>query len=1027
MKTLLGIVLLLLSASASSGAFDNSITSSRSHSMWDHASGFPGGHVYSMTQTADGYLWFGTGNGLVRYDGLRFEFIPRGNSNDLSNGLIPRVLTDASGQLWAADDFTHLFHYEAGLLKGPVPDNGRHEYAVSVTNKTFDGWLLFVSELQGVVEYKQGERRVLLEPRAVPGPPTAVAQTGDGTIWIGTAEKGLFQFTPEKGEASLLQVPSLKNKRINCLLPLANATLLVGTNQGLFISHGDNSFSEVSLTLGHDEILALASGLKGRIWIGMERQVFKADPKDIHAKDRIRSLEQLTVNGNSTVTALFEDRDGNLWIGEPEAIERYQDSAFIAYRSSEGSSEGPGSEGLPCSNCGAIYVDSDQSVWFAPPDGGLFRISQGRVQSIEIAGLKNDIVYSIAGAARDVWLARRSGGLTRLSVVGNAVRPSPHRQQSESIFIHDAVYSLYREPNGTVWAGTLHQGVSRLRNGTWRTFTTKDGLPSDRISVIAGNESGHIFVGTPNGLAELRNDRWTSYNTHDGLPPGAIESLFLDGNDTLWIGTSRGIAFLRSGAVHVPLGAPTALYGDILGIAEKNGWLWIATSDHILRVRSSALLKQAYAEGDYREFGVTDGLPSVEGVSRSPSVELDGRGNIWFSLKQGISLLPASAFADPAFPVTVRIEGMLVDGKYVATGNHIRISSGRHRLTFQYAGINVSNPERVRYHYRLADVDSSWSEPTSLREVDFTNIAPGRFEFRVAASNSDGVWNSNEAAIAFEVEPSIFQTRWFQVASVGMLALLALAAYQLRVQQLHRQFNIGLEARVNERTRIARDLHDTLLQTLHGLMFQFQAVRNLLPGRPDEAMRSLDDAIDEAESALAESRNAIQGLRSEAIAQENLAELLKITMQELTASADGKTPIFDLIEEGERRSLSTAGKNEICRIAIEIVRNAFQHSNATRIEAEVRYDNRMLRLRIRDDGRGIDPKVLKEGGRPGHWGLQGIRERAERIGSQLDFWSESGAGTEVQLTVPAAIAYAGSREGIVARLLRRMKNNAERS
>jgi signal transduction histidine kinase len=368
---------------------------------------------------------------------------------------------------------------------------------------------------------------------------------------------------------------------------------------------------------------------------------------------------------------------------------------------------------------------------------------------------------------------------------------------------------------------------------------------------------------------------------------------------------------------------------------------------------------------------------------------------------------------------------MLVDGKNVATGDHVRIPSGRHRLTFQYAGINVSNPEGVRYRYRLADVDSPWSEPTPLREVDFTNIAPGRFEFQVAARNSDGVWNSHGSAIAFEVEPSILQTRWFQAASLGMLALLALGVYRLRVQQLHRQFNIGLEARVNERTRIARELHDTLLQTLHGLMFQFQAVRNLLPRRPEEATRSLDDAIDETEKALAESRDAIQGLRSGAIAQANLVELLKIAMQELTASADGKAPIFDLIEEGERRSLSAAAKDEICRVALEILRNAFRHSNATRIEAEIRHDNQMLRLRIRDNGRGIDPKVLKEGGRPGHWGLRGIRERAERIGSQVDFWSEAGAGTEVQLTVPAAVAYAASRDGMVARLLRRMKTGAE--
>jgi ligand-binding sensor domain-containing protein/signal transduction histidine kinase len=997
MKTLLGIVLLVLSASAAS-AVDNSIAASRSHSIWDRASGFPGGHVYSMTQTADGYLWFGTGNGLLRYDGLSFEFIRKANSNDLSFGLIPGVLTDASGQLWAADDFTHLFRYEAGLLKGPVPDNGRHDYAVNSVNKTFDGWLLFVSELQGVVEYRNGERGVLLEPRAVPGPPTAVAQTADGTIWIGTAEKGLFQFRPDKGEASLLQVPSLKNKRINCLLPLANTTLLVGTQQGLFISHGDNSFSEVSPTLGHDEILALGSGLKGRIWIGTEGRVFKADLKDIDAEGRIRSLEQLMVDGKRAVTALFEDRDGNLWIGEPEAIERYQDGAFITYRSSEG---------LPCTDCGAIYVDSDRRVWFAPPDGGLFRISQGRVQSIEIAGLKNDIVYSIAGAAGDVWVARRNGGLTRLTVEDTSGRVSTYRQQGESI--KDAVYCVYREPDGTVWAGTLYQGLSRLRNGTRHTFTTKDGLPSDKISVITGNESGLIFVGTPNGLAEFKNDRWTSYNTHDGLPPGAIESLFLDGSDTLWIGTSRGIAFLRSGVVHVPLGAPTALYGDILGIAEKNGWLWIATSDHILRVRCSALLKQAYAEGDYREFAVTDGLPSVEGVKRSPSVELDNRGNIWFSLKQGISLLSASAFADPAFPVTTRIEGMLVDGKYVGTGDHIRISSGRHRLTFQYAGINVSNPEGVRYHYRLADADSSWSEQTLLREVDFTNIAPGRFEFQVAASNSDGVWNSNGAAIAFEVEPSILQTRWFQAASVGILALLALGVYQLRVQQLHRQFNIGLEARVNERTRIARDLHDTLLQSLQGLMLHFQTGIDLLPGRPVEARKTLEIAVDRADQAINEGRDAVQGLRASAVETNDLVSAVRILGEELgTADTNQNSVVFEAQVEGAPRNLHPILRDEVYRIAAEALRNAFQHAHAQRIEVEILYGERWLRLRVRDDGKGIDPKFLSADGRAKHYGLHGMRERAQLVGGKLAVWSKLDSGTEVDLSIPASTAYATS-------------------
>jgi len=321
--------------------------------------------------------------------------------------------------------------------------------------------------------------------------------------------------------------------------------------------------------------------------------------------------------------------------------------------------------------------------------------------------------------------------------------------------------------------------------------------------------------------------------------------------------------------------------------------------------------------------------------------------------------------------------------------------------------VDVSNPEGIKYHYRLNDVDAGWSEPTPLREIDFTNLLPGRYQFQVAASNPDGVWSPREAAIAFEVEPSMLQTRWVQLAIVGVVAIVALAIYQLRVQQLHRQFNIGFDARVNERTRIARDLHDTLLQTLHGLMFQFQGVRNLLPGRTDEALKSLDDAINETEKALAESRDAIQGLRSEPIAKGDLAEILMSTSRELAHSTDTnqEPPVFDLVQEGERRNLSPTVKNEVCRIVLEVLRNAYRHARASRIETEVRYGDHTLRIRIRDDGKGIDKNVLKAGGLVGHWGLRGIRERATRIGAQLDFWSETGAGTEVQLTVPASVAY----------------------
>jgi signal transduction histidine kinase len=307
--------------------------------------------------------------------------------------------------------------------------------------------------------------------------------------------------------------------------------------------------------------------------------------------------------------------------------------------------------------------------------------------------------------------------------------------------------------------------------------------------------------------------------------------------------------------------------------------------------------------------------------------------------------------------------------------------------------------------------DARWQDAGTRRQAFYNDLRPGRYHFCVIARNSDGIWNEAGASVNFSVLPAYYQTAWFRVACAVAFLFLLWILYQFRVRQLQRQFVIGLEARVNERTRIARELHDTLLQTFHGLMFQFQAVRNLLPGRVDEAIQSLDDAINETEKALAESRDAIQDLRSEPLEQRDLSDLLKAASKELTntVTADHELPSFDLVEEGERRTLSATANNEVYRIALELLRNAFHHGNATRIEAEIRYDDHLLRIRIRDDGRGIDPKVLKDGGSAGHWGLQGVRERAERIGSRLEFWSEAGVGTEVELMVPASVAYDTSR------------------
>jgi signal transduction histidine kinase len=333
-------------------------------------------------------------------------------------------------------------------------------------------------------------------------------------------------------------------------------------------------------------------------------------------------------------------------------------------------------------------------------------------------------------------------------------------------------------------------------------------------------------------------------------------------------------------------------------------------------------------------------------------------------------------------------------------------------LRIGYAALSLSIPERVRARYKLEGSDKDWQDAGNLRDAFYTNLGPRKYTFRVIACNNDGIWNETGASWNFEIEPAFYQTAWFHGLYVLAGATMIWVVYRFRLRQMTARVNLRYTERLAERTRIARELHDTLLQSFHGLMFRFQAARNMLPRRPEEAIQTLDGAIARAEQAIAEGRDAIQGLRSEPVAHNDLAQLLTAMGQELASSqeANRDSAIFRVTVEGDRQTLSPILQDEVYRIARELLRNAFQHARARQIEAEVRYDARVFRLRVRDDGKGIDPGVLQQGERARHWGLPGIRERAKQIGARLDFWSEVGAGTEVELSIPASVAYGKFRD-----------------
>jgi signal transduction histidine kinase len=330
-------------------------------------------------------------------------------------------------------------------------------------------------------------------------------------------------------------------------------------------------------------------------------------------------------------------------------------------------------------------------------------------------------------------------------------------------------------------------------------------------------------------------------------------------------------------------------------------------------------------------------------------------------------------------------------------------------VEIDYTALSFVAPEKNRFRYKLEGYDRDWQEAGNRREAFYTNLFPRNYRFRVIAANNDGVWNEAGASLDFSVAPAYFQTTWFRLSVVAAVLAVLAGMYRLRLLYLKRQFDIRFEERVNERMRLARDLHDTLLQSFQGVLLKFHAVTFALPDRPAEARKSLESAIEQARAAVTEGRDAVQGLRSSTVVKNDLARAITTFGEGLASDQNGgHAPDFRVEVEGTSRDLAPLVQDEVYRIAGEALRNAFRQAGARRIEVGIHYEKWLLRVRVRDNGKGIDPHVVDAGGRGGHHGLPGMRERADLVGGKLAVWSELNSGTEIELTIPSNIAYAKS-------------------
>jgi signal transduction histidine kinase/ligand-binding sensor domain-containing protein len=1005
--------LLLLCPSAL--ALDPSLDVSQyAHKAWQVREGFTQGYIRSIAQTPDGYIWLGTGFGLFRFDGVRVEhWQPPLNGEQLPSNFIVCLYVARDGTFWIGtrgglvswrDGKLTRYPDLAGLIIGSILEdrNGAvwvgGSYSVASSGKlcAIDGTNVdcYGSDGalgNGVTGLYEDSHDVLWVVgrdgvwRWRPGPPTFyhmpfgtssvqnLGEAGDGTLLIPLPGK-LARFRGGKLETQHPYPAPARN--------VDGVVLLRDRDNGVWI--GTPGAGVVHLHQGRADVFSEADGLSGNL-----------------------------------VTSLFEDREGDVWVATLGGLDRFRNYAVATYAQHEGLGTVPG--------WGSVVAGRDGAIWMGTNDG-LRMWSHGEVT---IYGRADDH----KSQSTTLWLPVRyvaDRGLPDHRPVfvfadnaGRVLVSTPYAfgYMENGGFVPISglpgglVSSVAQDRQGNLWIANQDQGLLRLsKDGTvqqisWASIGHKDGAQS----LATDRSTGGLWLGFDGGgVAFLRDGRIKeTYGRAEELGSGAVSALYIETDDTVWAATEGGLSRIKNGRV-LTLTSKNGLPCDAIRwiTQDENHSFWLHMSCGLVRIGRTEL--DAWAADSRRTvkttvFDSSDGVPNEPISFRAGSQvarSLDGR--MWFQGLGGASVIDPQHLPSDEITPRVHIERITANGKTYDASTGIRVPPRLRDLKIDYTALSFVAPEKVQFRYQLEGQDRNWREVTNDREAQYSNLPPGDYVFRVTAANKSGVWNEAGATLEFSVAPAWFQTDWFYASSVLAGLLIAWTIYRIRMRQVARSLRARFDERLSERTRIARDLHDTLLQSFQASLIQMQRARNHFSRSTEDAIRTLDNAIGSTEQAIVEGRDAIQDLRLTVTPQRDLEHLITVAGRELAKAQDanGTPPVFRVTVEGPHRSLSPILQDEVYRIGREVLRNAFRHSQASHIEAEIRYDKRKLRLRIRDDGKGIDQKIMAEGERAGHWGLPGARERATRIGARLDFWSEAGAGTEVELTVPASMAYA---------------------
>ena len=990
------------------------------HTAWRTRDGFAKGSINAFAQTPDGYLWLGTNSELLRFDGVRSVPWQPPEGQSLPDKHVAVLAGARDGTLWIGT-FRGLVAWNGHqLVRYPSLDG----YSITSILQDHDG-TVWVSAARAVREsFKAGLvcaiRAAGSECQGADGSlgswTGSLYEDSRGTLWVASS-RGVWRWKP--GPPSLCPIVDVTDS-YQSLAEAATGALLVVVNHR--IQRLDNGkFDALPLPAEGNAAQPdqLARDRDGATWIGTRGRGLL----HVHG-GRMDAFTHSDGLSGDTIVRMFEDREGTIWIATTEGIDRFRMSAATTYSALQGLS----------GYIAATQADPDGSIWIstmaglyrwhdgrmsvyrprshdAPSAGRPTPASSGTVDTVEVPGLPelgaatlfrdrrgrlwlgsrttlgvlehgHFTTVSVSGGYVDsiaqdndgsLWIARREAGLQKIS--GDRV---VQQVSWNEIAPRGPAWRLATDPvRGGVWLGFFSGGIAHVVDGrAGESYSASEGLGKGIVNHVRSDPDGSVWVATEGGLSRLKSGRIATLDSKSGLPCDGVDSSAVGDDGSAWVYMQCGMA----------------------RIARRDLDAWSAAVDGGQRpptIRTTVL-------------DASDGVLGSDRVGTySPHLALAPDRKVLFTTIDGVSALDPSHLPFNRLPPPVHVERVDADRKVYDGGSPLRLPPLVRDLQIDYTALSFVAPEKNQFRYKLEGRDPDWQDAGNRRQAFYADLDPGHYRFRVIASNNSGVWNEQGATLEFSIAPAYWQTNWFRALCAAAFIALLWTLHVLRARQLARHFNLTLEARVNERTRIARDLHDTLLQSFHGLLLRFQTAREMFASRPTDALKVLDDAIDLAADAITEGRDAVQGLRSSTEERNDLADAIQALGGALsTAEGADAGPALRIDVHGEPRELHPIVRDELMRIAGEAMRNAFRHAAAKHVEVEIHYGDRRMRVRVRDDGKGIAAGTLQAGAREGHFGLPGMRERARLVGGKLTVWTGLGTGTEIDVSVPAAHAYA---------------------